>query len=166
MSKGIEIRCYDYVNRPYHQVSDALRKDALSVFRTATKAAASRARSVAAELRLDLGGIEFGADIMISVKSIEEKFPEKGAPASTHLQLEWHAAKMAAVFPVMKADLSIYPLTSTETQLDFSGVYEPPLGAVGKAMNAIVGRRIAEASVYRFVNEVAEYLRNTLQERP
>jgi hypothetical protein len=28
----------------------------------------------------------------------------------------------------MKAELSIYPLTSTETQLDLGGLYEPPLG--------------------------------------
>jgi hypothetical protein len=44
-----------------------------------------------------------------------------------------------------------YPLTATETQLDFWGIYEPPLGAVGKAMNAIIGHRIAEASVHRFI---------------
>ena len=66
------------------------------------------------------------------------------------------------LFPLMKAELSIYPLTSTETQLDFSGVYEPPFGAVGKRMNAIVGHRIAEASVHRFVSDVAGYLRQTL----
>ena len=43
----------------------------------------------------------------------------------------------------MKADLSIYPLTATETQLHFKGLYEPPLGPLGKALNAMVGHRIA-----------------------
>jgi hypothetical protein len=62
----------------------------------------------------------------------------------------------------MKAELSIYPLTATETQLDFRGVYEPPFGAVGKVMNAVVGHRIAEVSVHRFINDVAGYLRHTL----
>jgi hypothetical protein len=46
--------------------------------------------------------------------------------------------------------------------LDFSGVYEPPFGPVGKTMNAIVGHRIAEVSVHRFVSDVAGYLRQTL----
>jgi hypothetical protein len=32
MSKGREIRCYDYVNHPYERVRDALRQDALIVF--------------------------------------------------------------------------------------------------------------------------------------
>jgi hypothetical protein len=51
----------------------------------------------------------------------------------------------------MKGALSIYPLTATETQLDFWGLYELPFGAVGKAMNAIVGHRIAEVSGHRFI---------------
>jgi hypothetical protein len=62
----------------------------------------------------------------------------------------------------MKAELSIYPLTSTETQLDFLGFYLPPLGAVGKALNAMVGHRIAEVSVHRFVSDVAGSLRQAL----
>jgi hypothetical protein len=41
-------------------------------------------------------------------------------------------------------------------------VYQPPLGAVGKAMNAMVGHRIAEASVHRFIDEVADYLRKNI----
>jgi hypothetical protein len=62
----------------------------------------------------------------------------------------------------MKAELSIYPLTATETQLDFRGFYEPPFGTLGKAVDAMVGHRIAEVSVDRFVNDVAGYLRRTL----
>ena len=44
MSTGREIRSYDYVNHPYERVRDALRQNALTVFQSATKAAASRAQ--------------------------------------------------------------------------------------------------------------------------
>lgn len=165
MNKGIEIRCYDYVNHPYKTVCDALRKDALDVFQSATKAAASRAQSVAAELHVDLGGIGVKADIRISVKSIEEKLADAMSGPTTRLLLEWEAASAPGLFPFMRAELSIYPLTNTETQLDFGGHYDPPLGALGRAMNAVAGHRIAEASVHRFINEVAEYLRKTLTTR-
>ena len=57
MSKALEVRFCDYVNRPYAQVRDVLKRDAPDVFQSATKAAASRAESVAAELHVDLGGI-------------------------------------------------------------------------------------------------------------
>jgi len=161
-SRGREIRCFDYVNHPYEQVRDALTKDAVAVFQSATQAAASRARSVAAELRVDLGGIGVEAGINISVKKVEEKAAEGMTGPVTRLQFEWEAAKMPGLFPLMRAELSVYPLTATETQLDFSGVYEPPLGAVGKALNAVAGYRIADASVHRFVSDVASYLRRTL----
>jgi hypothetical protein len=163
MSKGREIRCYDYVNHPYEQVRDALSQDALVVFQSATKAATSRAKSVAAELRVDIGGIAVEADIKIVVKSIKEKGPVGRSGPVTRLRLEWQASKMPHLFPFMKADLEIYPLTSTETQLDFSGVYEPPMGALGKALNAVAGHRIAEVSVHRFISDVAGYLRQTLK---
>ncbi|HEY3929324.1 MAG TPA: hypothetical protein VGL89_13205 [Candidatus Koribacter sp.] len=162
MSAGREIRSYDYVNRPYERVRDALKQNALAIFQSATKAAASRAESVAAELHVDVGGIGVKTDIHISVKDIEEKAGEARATPSTRLLLEWEAATLPGLFPLMKGELSVYPLTSTETQLDFSGVYEPPFGAVGKTMNAIVGHRIAEACVHRFVGDVAGYLRQTL----
>jgi hypothetical protein len=161
MSKGREIRCYDYVNHPYERVRDALRQDALTVFQSATKAAASRAQSIASELHVDIGGIGIKTDIRISVKNVREKLDAVAAPA-TRLLLEWEATTMPRLFPLMKAELSIYPLTPTETQLDFLGLYKPPFGAVGKAMNAIVGHRIAEVSVHRFINEVAGYLRQAL----
>jgi hypothetical protein len=161
MSKGREIRCYDYVNHPYEQVRDALRQDALTVFQSATKAAASRAQSIAAELHVDIGGIGITTDVSIAIKSIEEKIDAVSAPV-TRLLLEWEAATMPRLFPLMQAELSIYPLTATETQLDFSGLYEPPFGALGKAMNAVVGHRIAEVSVHRFINDVAGYLRQAL----
>ena len=164
MNAARNIRSYDYVNHPYDRVRDALKHNAVAVFQSATKAAASRAESVAAELHVDFAGLGVKADINILVKGIEERAPDATSSASTRLLLEWEAATLPRLFPLMQGELLVYPLTSTETQLDFSGVYEPPLGAVGKAMNAIVGHRIAEASVHRFVSEVAGYLRKALAE--
>jgi|ERR1700733_8908260 len=150
-----EIRCYDYINHPYAMVRDALTKDAPQLFQSATNSAASRA----SQLRAGIGGIGVEADIRISVKNIEEKISEAMSCPVTKLQLEWEAATMPGLFPLMKAEISIYPLTSTETQLDFWGLYEPPLGPLGKALNAVIGHRIAEASVHRFVSDVAQHLR-------
>ena len=162
MSTGREIRSYDYVNHPYDRVRDVLKQNAVAVFQPATKAAASRAESVAAELHVDFAGLGVKADITIRVKGVEEKPADTTASASTKLLLEWEAATLPRLFPLMQGELSVYPLTSTETQLDFCGIYEPPFGAVGKTMNALAGHRIAEASVHRFVNDVAGHLRRAL----
>lgn len=161
-SKGREIRCYDYVNHPYERVRNALQQNALSIFQSATRTAASRAQSVAAELHVDFGGIGLKTDIKIGLKRVEERVTKTNSIPTTTLQLEWEAATMPHLFPLMKGQLSVYPLTSTETQLDFSGVYKPPFGAVGKSINTVAGHRIAEASVHRFIDDVAGYLRQKL----
>jgi hypothetical protein len=162
MSKGKPIRCFDYVNHPYAKVRDALRRDALAVFRNATRVATSRAHSVASELRVQLGGLEVGAEIAIAVQGVEDSPAGAGSPPSTRLLLAWEATRAPSLFPLMQAELLLYPLTATETQLDFSGRYEPPLGLLGSAVDAVVGHRIAEASIHRFVSDVAEHLRRTL----
>jgi hypothetical protein len=156
MNQGQQIRCYDYVNHPYAQVRDALVKDPLTVFQTATRSASSRANQVASELRVELGAIAINADIVITVHRTEETGNGLG------LAIEWEAANAPRLFPVMRADLNVYPLTSTETQLDLHGVYDPPLGVLGIALDSIAGHRIAEASVHRFLTDVADYLRRTL----
>lgn len=162
MNQGREIRAYDYVNHAYASVRDALTADPIAVFRNATKAAASRVESVAAELHVTIGGLEVGTDIAVSVGNIEEIQGKTDLSRVTTIPIAWKAASRPRLFPLMNADLSIYPLTATETQLDFLGSYEPPLGTLGDALDAVVGHKVAEASVHRFVTDVAHYLRTTL----
>ena len=162
MSVGKAIRVYDYVNRPYQKVRERLQRDTNEVFRNATKVAALRAKSLASELHVNIAGIEVGTDIDIKVKSVENVESTVALPEKTIIHLEWAAAKMPRLFPFMKADLAIYPLTSSETQLDLSGNYEPPLGFVGSVIDAAIGNRIAEASVHQFITDVASYLRAEL----
>jgi hypothetical protein len=93
MSEGRDIRCYDYVNHPYEQVAEALRRDAVAVFHGATQAAASRAGDVAAELHVNIGGIDISTEIDISVTGVTYEPGTVTAPPATRLQLEWEARR-------------------------------------------------------------------------
>ncbi len=160
MSKAREIHCYDYVNYPYEKLRTVLGENSLDVFKDATRSAAKRAKSVAAELHANIGAIEIGAEIDLEIKSVTEDKDARSHPR-TCIRLEWEASKATRLFPVMNAELWIYPLTATETQLDFRGEYTPPLGALGGAIDSLVGHKIAEASVHRLVKDLAEYLRRS-----
>lgn len=165
MAKGRDFRAFDYVNQPYERVRDAVRADAHEIFRKATRAADSRAQDVASGLHVNVGGIEIGAEIEITVKEVEEKDREGHlSDLKTTMRLEWEAARNPRLFPEMEGEIAIYPLTATETQIEFAGRYEPPLGPLGGAIDRVVGHRIAEATIHRFVTDVADYLRRTLAE--
>jgi len=160
MAKATSIRCYDYVNHSYEKVCEILAWKGNEVFHQATKSAESRAESVAAGLHAKIAGIDVAKDIVIQIKGLVEA--DGNLQRKTSIELEWEAADAPRLFPVMKAQLHIYPITGTETQLDFQGEYEPPLGVVGKAIDAVVGHRIAEASVHHFIYEVAGFLRDNI----
>jgi hypothetical protein len=156
-----EIRSYDYVNHPYARVREALVADPIGIFRVATRTAADRARTVAAELRVTIAGVDVAAEVVVSIGAIADETGPMGGPL-TRIPVSWAAAKHPQLFPLMSAVLTVYPLTATETQLDFLGHYEPPLGIVGSAMDALIGHRIAEASVHRIISDVARYLREQI----
>jgi hypothetical protein len=161
---GKLIHCYDYVNQPYQQVCEALRQKSNAVFHSATTSAESRAGEIAAGLHVNFAGFDITKNVEIRIKSYTEVESQSGSKMT--VQLEWKAAETASLFPVMSAELDIYPITKSETQLDFKGEYDPPLGLMGKAIDAVVGHRIAEASVHQFVSEVAAYLRENAAKMP
>jgi hypothetical protein len=163
MAQPHELRCYDYVNHPYAVVRDALRGHLGAIFERATKGATGRAEALAASLKVDVGPLEIGTDVAIEAVGVEEHEEGPiGRTPTTFIRLRWKAVRAAALFPSMEAELIVYPLSRNETQLELHGLYSPPLGAVGSALNSLVGYRIADASVHRFMTDLAGMLRNEL----
>lgn len=159
-----ELRCYDYVNRPYTAVRDALRADLAGICERATRSATGRADALVANLKVDLGAFEIGTDVVIDVVDFEEREQgPSGHVTTTCIRLRWKAARAAALFPSMAAELLVYPLSRQETQIELHGHYTPPLGPLGSALDSLVGHRIADASIHRFVTDVASLLRGELE---
>ena len=76
---------------------------------------------------------------------------------ATRLDLEWHAETGKSLFPSMRASLLVSAFAD-ETRLNLRGTYEPPGGVFGSAADELLGHRIAEASIHRFLEEVASRL--------
>lgn len=165
MTRRHELRCFDYVNRPYRAVRDALTANALAIFEHATRSAADRATDLGAELRVRIGAVEIAADVEIMIAAVAaDRSPAN--QAATRIDLGWKSRRSPGLFPAMTGSLWLYALSPRDTQIEFLGSYDPPLGLLGDAIDAIALHRIAEASVKRFVNDVASYLRCELPVQP
>lgn len=156
------VHAYDYVNSTYDSVRDVLKLDAVGIFQRATTSATARAKALTSTIRVKLGPVEVGADVIVRVTSIEERALEGIGPAM-HVHLTWEAAPRADLFPVMTATLTVFALSPTETQLDFHGTYVPPLGPLGAVFDKAIGHRIAEAAARRFLEDTAERLRTDVR---
>jgi hypothetical protein len=159
MSKRQELRVYDYVNHPYAKVREILLLDPRAIFERATTKASTRAHALGAELHVKFGSIQVGVDVAIEIGEIGETRSPLGQPG-TRLEFEWKSTTHAGLFPTMRATLLVYPLTSTETQLELVGTYDPPMGVVGAAIDSLILHRVvAEAAMLHFVQDVAAFLR-------
>lgn len=158
-----EIRAFDYVNQPYAPVRHLITQQALAIFQRATKLAQDRSGDLVAALSINLAGIELSKDIAIEVGEVREAaHGNSELSRMTSIELRWQAADSPGLFPAMDAELRVYPLSFTETQVELVGSYDPPMGVLGSAVDAVVGHRLAEASVHRFVRTICDRLRQEL----
>lgn len=164
MSSAHTLRCYDYVNQPFARVQAALKGNAAAIFTQATARASEREQAIGTQLRARIGALEVAAQVRVQVGVPRDTQSSPEGYGITEFPLSWQAIAHPSLFPHMVATLSVYPLSRTETQLDFEGTYDPPLGLLGDAIDAIAGHRIAEASVLRLVQDVAALLRQQLAE--
>ncbi|MGH9322470.1 MAG: hypothetical protein ACRD21_00015 [Vicinamibacteria bacterium] len=162
MSQGRDIRIFAYVDYPYDRVRRVLTTDALAAVHGASEAASFRTKSIASGLGVALPGIGVKKEIPIAVREIKEKPEGDSAIEGTRFHVEWKATESPGLFPLATAELSIHPLTDEETQLDVYGQSQPAADWLGSEVEAVVSHRIAEASVHRFVSEVAKYLKGQL----
>lgn len=87
-----------------------------------------------------------------------------GGSRHVMIPITWTATGTPGLFPRLEADLVLAPVGPETCQVSLRGNYEPPLGAIGKALDRAVFHRIAEASVKGFVDRVAVGLDHALSE--
>jgi hypothetical protein len=153
-----ELHCYDYVNQPYEAVRATLLANPLGVF---TRATSPSSVDNGAELHVKVGALDVSAEVAIEVRDVVETRAHDRAV--TQIDFTWHAVRHPHLFPTMTAFVRCFELSPTETQLEVSGSYEPPLGITGQAVDALAMHRVAEESVKNFVRDIANYLRRTMQ---
>lgn len=157
-----EIRYFDYVSAEYERVREVLQTNPLGLCHSATKTPAAPGASHTGELHLDVGGFAIGTDVDITVRKVEKRPATPRSPEAMTLSFEWQATGHSWLFPFMHAELNAYPLNATNTQLELVSRYDPPLGTFGAAVDVVIGHRIANACVDRFLADVAGHLRATL----
>lgn len=70
--------------------------------------------------------------------------------------VSWSATGAGVLFPRLNADLTISHVGSNRTSVDLTGVYEPPLGTLGKVVDRVLLRKVADSTVKAWVDRLAE----------
>jgi hypothetical protein len=158
-----ELHVYAYVEAPFDLCSKLLAEHTAKVFQQATDESAEQARVLSRTLELEVGGFSVSREVVIEVGEFEPR-----QMTACVVPLRWHAESGRLLYPELKAELEVASLAFAPplTQLTLQGTYEPPLGALGAGADKLALGRLAEATVHRFVHEVADQLRRLVEAIP
>ncbi|HTX03484.1 MAG TPA: hypothetical protein VMD07_07370 [Candidatus Acidoferrales bacterium] len=127
------------------------------------------------KLSVSLAKLGFGANLGID-RDVEVKFvPVHGHKGERilhdELQFVWEPAG-GGPFPTFTGSLRMHPL-GLHTEIVLSGEYKPPFGVVGEAFDAVIGKRIAEATAQALLDTLQQELeadfsavKETIEENP
>ena len=103
-------------------------------------------------------GIPLGLGLSHRVKVEFDTHELRSEAAVFHdrVSLEWHPDPPGP-FPSFTGRLTIRP-AGVETEFTLKGYYEPPLGQFGAAFDAVIGKRIAQATVVHLLDELVKIL--------
>jgi hypothetical protein len=113
-----------------------------------------------------LGEVGFGDEVRIARTVALAVGAPIRMPAKTTIPLGWSASGPAGLFPALEADLEVASLGEGRCQLAISARYEPPLGAVGRAIDRTLLSRVAEATVKDFLDRVRDSIARRLSDTP
>lgn len=96
-----------------------------------------------------------GVSKLVRVQARELSRTDKSAG----LALRWEATGAGGkLFPVLDADLTLTDFGAQGTLVALAGVYRPPLGVLGQALDRAVLHRVAVATVKSFLAQVVAQL--------
>jgi hypothetical protein len=159
MRKKTEVFASGRIANAYDDVREVWLGDPLGILQRAT--ATTLCGLFGARLHLPVGPLEVGTDIVVDLVDIEHFRAPNERPA-TKLAFEWCALRSPDLFPIMRASLTIYPVTPAETALELRGTYEPPLGRVGAAADAIGMHHVAKQCADNFLEDLAHLLQRSI----
>ena len=74
----------------------------------------------------------------------------------TVIPLDWKATFPEQLFPSMTGRIELAPVDKDISRLTVSGMYEPPLGKLGKQLDETVMQGIADATVKELAESIAK----------
>ncbi|HXB03449.1 MAG TPA: hypothetical protein VNY77_01125, partial [Candidatus Angelobacter sp.] len=93
---------------------------------------------------------------------------EVGEPVTvgdvTEVAVAWQATSIQRLFPVMTGKLELAPVDLRNTRLTVCGMYEPPLGRLGKQIDDALMHRTAQATVRDLAESIASRLERGLSD--
>lgn len=145
------IHLYDAVTVPFESVRRLLRDHPDRVLCEAAAHGEAGVEESVTALELDLAGFRVAKEVELEVLSFADV---PGRVPRARVQLRWEPVDHSHLFPSIEADLEAEPVEEGRSMLSLLGIYRPPLGAIGVAVDKVVLHHVAETAMRRFFHHL------------
>ena len=146
-----------YARRPYAEICDEVAADPKGVIAAAADAAVRHANQLVANVDAAMAFFAPLDEVDIDVQSLRRK-----GNHHSWLYFTWTADPDRRLLPNVDAQLDLVPLVPAGpealTVLSIHGHYMPPPSMFASMEEAVLGRRIVDAAMHRFLNHLADSL--------
>lgn len=145
------IHIYDGVRMPFGEVRHLLRDHPADVFQVPLEAGLAGVHEAHTALELDLGNLHLAKRVILDITDYTDL---PGPIPLGRMTLRLEPEDHSAMFPVIDADLEVEPIDPSGTMVSLLGSYEPPLGALGAAVDRLVLHQMAELTLKGFFHDL------------
>ncbi|HEV2475198.1 MAG TPA: SRPBCC family protein [Candidatus Dormibacteraeota bacterium] len=132
-----------HIQRPVKQVSDAL---LTAPSRWFPKSVGVHVAGIPVRKKVT---VEFGEAVKTSTWAV--------------IPISWKPTFGRKLLPVMTGKVDVSPVSSDETRLTVSGMYEPPLGRLGEQLDEVLMHNVAEGTVKELAELIAQRLQGSVK---
>ena len=147
---GVLVRYYLELAHPASAVEAALAQDPQGWLAQLVVRSNERGMQLSAHVGLKVGPRRVQHEVTLSVSEPHH------LGDTTVIPISWRPAGKALMLPSLEGDLEVAAMGGENTQLAISARYQPPLGWVGTVADRALMRRVAEATVKDFLDQVAQ----------
>jgi len=72
--------------------------------------------------------------------------------------ISWSATGAEILFPKLNADLTLSHVGLGQTRIALEGTYDPPLGKLGRVVDRVMLRKVADSTIKTWVDQLANAL--------
>jgi hypothetical protein len=132
-----------HIQRPVKQVSDALLASPSKWF---PKSVGVHVAGIPVRKKVN---VEFGEAVRTSTWAV--------------IPISWKPTFGRKLIPMMSGKVDVSPVSTDETRLTVSGMYEPPLGRLGEQLDEALMHNVAEGTVKELAELIAQRLQGSVK---
>ena len=156
------VQLYNAVGEPFDRIREVLVDRKVASLMAPQRLSMDWLHEGEGTLEIELAGVHLVKEVLFRVSDYVDV---PGRLPMGRLQMSWEPTDNTDLYPVVNADLEIEPIDGNRTMISLLASYVPPLGRIGKIVDRVAMRNVAQVALGRFFSDLVDDIRASVLEQ-